>query len=259
MSASMAVSRRLMIEAVLIVVFVATIPLAFASRFFGGLQPVDYALFLFSGTLPSGLGLAIAYLLARSYSSQSEASAITFGGGMLMWAWTGIASIVFVFVTSTLNPSWAIQQLGLLFTSLLNFLGVFAARSSFSKASARLWVALTYGSVTAVAAISSYAAYEGFTSSLFFIGGGTLLDLLFTSGSIILFLASSIFFLRKVSNDDNAVYYRAYSLGLVLFAVATIPRFWGPGGVGTVFSYSAVILAGCACFFIAALRRASKE
>jgi uncharacterized membrane protein YoaT (DUF817 family) len=138
---------------------------------------------------------------------------------------------------------------------MLHISGVFpSVRESSSKSSLKSRLALAYVFVTVAAAVLIYASFDGIYLAFFGAGGSTLLDKMFTSLSIILFSASSIFFFMKARKIAKPLFLYWYSVGLTIFAVTSIPSLWGVWGVVRAGDLNGLaVVAGCLCFFYSAL------
>ena len=256
----MRISRQLIANAILVIIVVTVLPVIVLFLLF---QPPYYSLdnllfgfqFGLYVTLPTGISLAAAYLLAKSYFARGQRSILTFGSAMLMWGWTNVACIVFDFVASTLGPVWTVGSVGFLLSSVLHLSGATSPiRGLSSKSSLKFRLASAYASVTAAAALLSYASLDDLAPLFFGAGGTTLLDKSFTSASIILFSASSILFFKKAQTNAKQLFQYWYSIGLAIFAVTLIPSLLGQLGVNTAGDLNVLAsLVGSLCFFIAAL------
>ena len=255
----MRIPRRLMANAILIIIVVTVVPVIILLLLQTQKYPLDNLLIGFQlgfyVTLPSGVSLATAYLLARSYFVRGQASILTFGSAMLMWGWVNVASIVFTLFASTFGPGWTAGSVGWLLSSMLHLSGVLPSdRGSSSESSLTSRLALAYVSVTVAAAVLIYASFDGISPAFFGAAGSTPLDKSFTSLSIILFSASSILFFMKAQKNPRPLFLYWYSVGLAIFAVTSIPSLWGVWGVVRAGGLNALaIVAGCLCFFISAL------
>jgi hypothetical protein len=255
----MRIPRQLTATAILIIITVTVLPAIILFLLHPSLYyPLDVLFGFQFGlyvTLPSGIGLASAYLLAKGYFVRGQTILLTFGSAVLVWSWVSVAGIVFVFVASTLGPSWAVGSVGLLLSSVLHISGATPSlRGLSSRSSLKFRFVLAYASVTVVAALISYASLEGLAPLFFGAGGSTLLDKSFTLASIILFSASSILFYKKSQTNAKSLFQTWYSIGLAIFAVTLIPSLWGPSGIYAVGGLNALaVVVGSLCFFIAAL------
>jgi hypothetical protein len=138
---------------------------------------------------------------------------------------------------------------------MLHVSGVFpSVRESSPKSSLKSRLALAYVSVTVAAAVLIYGSFDGIYLAFFGAGGSTLLDKMFTSLSIILFSASSVFFFLKARKNAKPLFLYYYSVGLAIFAVTSIPSLWGVWGVVIAGDLNVfAVVAGCLCFFYSAL------
>jgi hypothetical protein len=248
-----------MANAILIIIVVTVVPVIILFLLQTWSYPLDNLLLGFRVgfyvTLPSGISLATAYLLARSYLVHGQVRILTFGSAMLMWGWVNVASIVFILFTSTFGPGWTAGSVGGLLSSMLHLSGVLPSdRGSSSKSSLTSRLALAYVSVTVAAAVLIYASFGGISQAFFGAGGSTPLDKAFTSLAIILFSASSILFFMKPQKNPRPLFLYWYSVGLAIFAVTSIPSLWGIWGVIRAGDLNALAtVAGCLCFFYSAL------
>jgi hypothetical protein len=252
------IPRRFMADAILIIIVVTVVPVIILLLLQTWEYPLDNLLFGlrvgFYVTLPSGISLATAYLLARSYLVHGQVRILTFGSAMLMWGWVNVATIVFTLFASTFGPGWTAGSIGELVSSMLHFSGVLPSDRGSSSKSLTSRLALAYVSVTVAAAVLICASFGGISQAFFGAGGSTLLDKAFTSLSIILFSASSILFFMKAQKNAKPLFLYWYSVGLAIFAVTLIPSLWGLSGVFRAGDLNALAtVAGSLCFLYSAL------
>jgi hypothetical protein len=249
----MHIPKRFVACATLIIIVATVLPLVFSFLLRPSADAEDNFLWALYATLPTGTGLAVAYLLAKGYFIHGQGSILTFGSAVLMWGLAGVASIIDSFVASTLGPTMTIGTVGLLLSSLLHLSGTLPAIDGLAlrkTSSLRLRLAIAYSGVTVAVAVLSYFVRR-FAPLFFGVDGRTPLAMSFTEVSIILLLASSIVFFMKTNKKPSSTFRYWYSIALALFALAQLPSIMGIFEAG--FAEALATLTGDLSFLISAL------
>jgi hypothetical protein len=126
----MRIPMRLILNTVLIVAVATVIPLIADAALREVRDAMFYLSFAFYITVPIGIGLAVAYVLAKCYVVRGERHILAFGMALLVWGLSGVASVVFIFFASWLGPGYVVGDFGFLLSSLLHFFGLLPTRTA---------------------------------------------------------------------------------------------------------------------------------
>jgi hypothetical protein len=252
--------------AILIIAVVAVTFVVFQSVLWGMFSFVQIENYIFYFSLPVGIDLAVAYVLAKGYLAHGQGHIIAFGIAALVSGLLGVAVFWFNFVAPSLGPVVAVASVSGLLFSALNFCGAFEFRrqacSGPSSCRSRLAVAYAGGGVACV--LVSYSALK-VLGPVFYGPPGVGLHILpyeaFSLLAMVLLFASSILLFAKGGNYAEARFVAWYATGLVLTALLYLPFLLNlPTSNAFTFLQGLMSIAAGACalvFAFAYLRKTS--